>query len=398
MYFPKLSRLVFLTLSFALILSSCTKNTKEENGQTSLPANLTNTYAVVATAASDYSSGAHSVLSYTAPRSTINDLLATGSDLKISSFGKYFYRMERSGSNTVTKFSIEDPSTPVWQFSTDEPGDTNSNPCALIFASETKAYLLRYNSKKAWIVNPSATVQSEFKIGELDLSAYDEGDGAPEMASGLIVGNKLFIALQRYSMIFYTPNDSYIAVFNVETDTEIDTDPNTPGLNGIKLDVRNPDGKIKYNNGYIYVPGADDMWNGSATYGGIQRINIATYIADAVMTGTTNSNITRVEIISPTKGYFIKYEAIWVAPWSRTFLMSFNPQTGVVSPSNVAGIGDNGDRNLQDIIADYDGLLWIADASITNPGIYIIDPTIDTIQDGPISTNLNPLEITFCEK
>ncbi len=397
MNFPKFLHPVFLTLSFVLVFLSCGGS---DDPQASLSS--ATKYAVIATGASDYSSGAHSVLGYDAPRSATNDLLPTISDLKISSYGKYFYRMERSGSNSITKFSIEDPSTPIWQYSTDEAGDDNSNPSAMIFVSDTKAYLLRYNSRKAWIVNPSATKQAEFKIGELDLSDYDEGDGAPEMASGVIVGNKLFITLQRYtidnlSYYYSADNDSYLAVFNINTDIEIDTDPSAPGLKGIKLDVRNPDGEIKYNNGYIYVPGADNYYTGSATHGGIQRINATTYATDPVIVGTVNKNITRVEIISPTKGYFVKYEAIWVSPWSKTYLMSFNPQTGVVDLGNVAGIGDSNDRNLQDIAAGPDGLLWVADGSVTDPGIYIIDPATDTIQEGPISTNLNPLDIVFCE-
>lgn len=396
MNFPKFLRPVFLTLPLALVFLSCGGS---DDTQDPLPSSsLATKYAVVATGASDYSSGAHSTLTYSEPRSATNDLLPTISDLKISSYGKFFYRMERLGSNSITKFSIDDPSTPIWQYSTDEAGDTNSNPSALIVINDVKAYLLRYNSSKAWIVNPSATNEADFKIGELDLSAYDEGDGAPEMASAVRLGGRLFIALQRYSMALFAPDESYIAVFNIDTDTEIDTDPSTPGLKGIKLDVRNPDGEIKYNDGYIYVPGADDMWGGSATFGGIQRVNTTTYAVDPIMIGTTNKNITRVEIISPTKGYLIKYEAIWIAPWSKTHLMSFNPQTGTVDPANVAGIGNSGDRNLQDIAADSDGLLWVADGSATDPGIYIIDPATDTIQEGPISTNLNPLDIVFCEK
>ncbi len=397
MYFPKILRLVFLTFSFSLILSSCGNKNQDEKTQTELPASITNTYAVVATGMSEYGgAGAHSILSYSAPRSTVNNLLPTGNDLKMSSYEEHFYRIERSTSSSVTKFSIDDPSTPIWNFST-EGTETNSNPSQMIFVNETKAYLLRYNSTKAWIVNPSVTKEqeSEFKTSELDLSAYDDGDGAPEMASGVIVGNKLFIALQRYSMIPpYGPNnDSYIAVFDTNTNAEVDTTSTGVGLKGIKLDVRNPAGKIKYHDGYIYVAGADNYYYGGTTYGGIQRINTTTYIAEPIMIGTTNTDITNVEIISPTKGYFVQYNA-----WGDNSFKSFNPQTGIVSPGNVAGIGDNGDRNLQDIIVDHDGLLWVSDGSITNPGVYIIDTATDTIQEGPISTNLNPLEITFCEK
>ncbi len=379
--FPTLVILIALT-------SSCARMSEQPSDEQDITpaAPLTRT-AVIATQASDYSSGAHSIINYSAPRSATNDLLPTGSDVRIFSHGKHFYRIERFGANTITKFSIDDPATPIWQFSTDEPGDTNSNPYAIIFLNETKAYLLRYNSTKAWIVNPSVTQENEagFKIGELDLSSFADADGSPDMASGVIVGNKLFIALQRYDMVAGPVNSSFIVVFDTNTDTKI-TD--------IELDIRNPAGKIKFHDGYIYVPGADDMWGfvPTATHGGIQRINTTTYAVDPVIIAP-NNNITNVEISSSTKGYFVVYSG-----WGNNSLKAFDIQTKSVIAGNIADIGDSGDRSINDIISDKEGALWVADASLTGSGIYIIDPTTDTIQEGPISTNLNPVEITFCEQ
>jgi hypothetical protein len=318
----------------------------------------------------------------------------------MSSYGKFFYRIEGSHSHSVTKFSIDDPSTPIWQFST-EGTEVKSFPYSIVFVNETKAYLIRNGSPKIWIINPSARTEAEFKTGELDLSSYDDGDGSPEAASGLIFGNKLFVALQRLDMNNWgaPTNPAYIAVFDITTDTETDTHQGDPGFKGIKLDIRNPGGptgKIKYYDGYLYIPGADDLFGGSAN-GGIQKINITTYEPDHSII-QSGQHITNVEVVSSTKGYFIQYDPIFVAPWASTYLRSFNPQTGVVNPGNVAGIGDNNDRNINYIVKDDSDLLWVADSSLTNPGIYIIDPATDLIQEGPISTNLNPVEITFCEK
>ena len=300
--------------------------------------------------------------------------------------------MERFGANNVTKFSVDAPATPIWQFSTEGMTESNSNPYNIVFVNSTKAYLIRYGSPKVWIINPSATVESEFKIGELDLSAYSNCDGNPEMANGIIVDGKLFIVMQR--LCNWVPNASaYIAVFDVNTDTEINTGQGG-SLKGIKLDVSNPVAKLKYYNNYIYVAGADGTLFGANNpiIGGIQKINTTTYVADPnIIEGHTQ--ITGLEILSDTKGYFIQYQA-----WANNSLKTFNPQTGVVTPGNVANIGDTGDENLQDIIIDADGLLWLADGSLIDPGVYIIDPATDTIQEGPIFTNLNPLEISFCEK
>jgi hypothetical protein len=78
--------------------------------------------AVVATVAADWSSGAHSAISVDptgGPRTAQNELLPTISDITVSAYGKYFYRMERSGANNVAKFDINEPQTVIWQFSTE---------------------------------------------------------------------------------------------------------------------------------------------------------------------------------------------------------------------------------------------------------------------------------------
>jgi len=396
---PIFRSLVKFSISFLAIVTmfSCGKTTQNS----STPSTTFTRVAVVATQAPDWGSGSQSIVNYSAPRTATNDLFSTSySTPFISSYGKYFYRIEGYGSNNVTKFSIDDPSTPIWQFST-EGLETNSNPYQMVFVNDTKAYLIRYGSPKVWIVNPSATKESEFRKGELDLSAYSNCDGSPEANSGIIANNKLFIAMQR--LCSWAVSDSaYIAVFDVNTNTEINTGQGGT-RKGIELGIRNPTGKVKYYDGYIYIPGEDGYSYGSSdSYAGIQKIDASTYIANPSIIAP-NKYITNVEVISSTKGYFTQYniqgyDSSWGLSYGDTALKSFNPQTGDIDPGNVAGIDNAADRNLQDIVADASGLLWIADASLTNPGIYIIDPTTDTIQEGPISTDLNPLEITFCEK
>jgi hypothetical protein len=398
-FFKSFPILLISIVSTSMVFSCAQNGSNDAQSSSSFTA-TTAKYAVVATQAADYSSGAHSVLGYSSPRPAVNDLLPTISDLGISSYGQYFYRLERFGANNVTKFSIDDPSTPIWQFST-EGTESNSNPYNIVFVSDTKAYLIRYGSPKVWIINPSAQTEAEFKTGELDLSSYDDGDGSPEAASGFVGGGKFYLALQRLDMNNWgaTTNPAYIAVFDTTTDAEIETSQGDPGLKGIKLDVRNPGGptgRIKYYDGYLYIPGADDMFGGSAN-GGIQRVNVTTYVPDHNII-QAGQHITNVEVVSSTKGYFIQYDPIFVAPWGKTYLMSFNPQTGVVNSGNVANIGDNDDRNINYMTKDDDAFLWLSDASLTNPGIYIVDTTTDTVQEGPISTNLNPIQITFCEK
>ncbi|WP_373497933.1 hypothetical protein [Desulfococcus sp.] len=91
--------------------------------------------------------------------------MTDASDITVAAYQNFFYRIERFQADNVTKFDISAPDKPIWQFSTNDPGDTgSSNPYDLLFVSAEKAYLLRYGATRAWIVNPSATDASGFKV------------------------------------------------------------------------------------------------------------------------------------------------------------------------------------------------------------------------------------------
>ena len=123
--------------------------------------------AIIATAAADYSSGAHCIADVEpvgGPRTIQTNLLPTISDIMVAAYEDYFYRIERYQRDNITKFDIAAPDTPVYQYSVLDSGETGSaNPHAMIFLNSEKAYLLRYGKAKAWIVNPSAETEAAFK-------------------------------------------------------------------------------------------------------------------------------------------------------------------------------------------------------------------------------------------
>jgi len=408
---PKKLFLALATMTFATMTIASCGGFSSNNDNNALQEEFNNSnstkFTIVATSELGWTgSGAHSVITHSDPRTVLSDLTVTATnDLAIVGHGKYFYRIERYQRDNITKFSVDAPSVPIWQFSTMEPADIlSTNPYTIVFLSDTKAYLLRRDSNKAWIVNPSATTQAGFKIGELDLTQYspDGGTTPPGMNSGVIVGGKLFISLQRLDMFWSPSYPSYIAVFDTSTDTEIDTGHGSGGLKGIELAVRNPSGRIKYFGGTIYVAGTiypdnpgwgTTTWTDYNDYSGIQKINVTTYQPNTNLIYKSIKTITYVEIASADKGYFIEYSNA-----GDTALRSFDPMSGTVNPGNIANIGDSNDRDLADIAMDSDGKLWVADNSLTGAGIYIINTSNDTLSEAPISTGLNPKAITFCEK
>jgi len=355
--------------------------------------------AVVATVAPDYSSGAHSIIHVDpvgGPRTFENDLDPTISDITAASYENSFYILERTGRNNVTKYNIDNPAQVIWQWSTEE-GETNSNPHDLVFESEKKAYLLRYGSNKAWIVNPSATVESDFKIGELDLSAYSFEGNAPGMHSGVIADGKLFITLQRFDAT-WTPQTAYVAVFEVSTNTEIDTGKGSGDMLGIPLPIKNP-GAIQYlaENSTVYVQGSGHFFGDLEYSSGIAAIDIedpATYDVSIILDdGDGDAHpygfIVGMAILSPTKGYFVGY-----AGWGDNTLYTFDPS----NPSPV-GTAIEDLKNIQiagmesGVYFDENNMLWVCNQ--TDASVDILNTTDDTI-DESVSTNLNPSKVVFC--
>lgn len=355
--------------------------------------------AVVAMAASDYSSGAHATVSVEplgGPRSLQENLAPSGSDLTVVAYGKYFYRMERSGANNITKFDINSPANAVWQYST-EGSETGSNPHDLAFLSETKAYLFRYGSPTLWVVNPSATDEADFKINEIDLSAYADGDLKPEMHSGVIVNGLLFIVIQRIDFsggwgnyVYHTP---WIAVFDTRDDSEVDTGKGDGTRLGIPLPIKNPSA-IQYvaASHTVYVQGTSQY---TAAESGIAAINPTTYDASLILDANNYSfgAVSGMAIVSSNKGYFVAY-----AGWGDNTLYTFNPEQVNPSVAAVSGLENIGIGGMETgTYLDRNGMLWLCTSTFTSASIVVLDTSTDLV-DETIDTSLVPLRVAFAQE
>ena len=325
------------------------------------------------------------------------------SDLAIDCEGRHFYRIARFQADNVTKFDIATPSRVIYQYSTQDPSDTAaSNPYQMVFVNANKAYLLRYGSAKAWIVNPAASTQAAFKLGELNLGAYADADGIPEMVAGVVVNGKLFIVMQRFES-FSTLQTAYVAVFDTVTDREISTGKGMNNLKGIPLSIGNPS-SIQYlqTNNRLYINGSGKLAFDSdpAEYtGGIETIDPDNYDTRLVLDDGDESNhpfgqILDIALVSPTQGYFIGS-----ADFQMNTLFRFNPTSGAVvsdvnGPTAVAGLFD---ANLTNLAIDRNAKLWVGKGDLAAPGMAVIDTANDSIEEPLIGTGLNPIETCFSE-
>ena len=358
-------------------------------------------YAYVATAGG----GAGQIERYSLASNTqVGTYPATLTDLRVATDGASVYQIGRFNLDTLTKYDARNTSEEIFQYSVD--GDeTQSNPYEVIFVNETKAYVVRYGSAKVWIINPSVSSMEEegFKIGELDLSAYDSG-ATPNASGAVLAGDNLYVLMERLDETFAPSSVGYVAVFDTFTDEEINTGKGESGLLGIKLSTLNP-GAIQYleASDEIYVTGRGNIYGntsvtGDPYQGGIETIDPATFDIDMLLDdGNQDDNndfFSDALIVSPSVGYLITNSGFDPNTFaSIDTLRAFNPTTGILADEPIAGLVDTSIANLH--IAP-DGTLWVGVPGDA-PGFNLIDTSTNMIIGEFLATTLAPLDVIFID-
>ena len=387
-------------LALSALLSACGGS---DGGSSAAPVAGENT-VVVATVAADFAGSDIQLVEMNTEMSVSGGVAGKDqSDFGAARFGEFFYHIGHFNIDEVHKHGFIAPATPIYAYSTQSnPEDPTGNAQRMAFVSNDKAYITQYETQQVLIVNPSAQTEAEFITGALDISAYADADanGAPEASSALIVDGKLFVVLQR--LISVSPAeegvDAYIAVFDIATDTEIDTnptdDPSAP--KGIKLSTRNP-GKLVYREGAgLFLQSIGDAYASSRNgrtpgyTGGISKIDTDTYGLELIVDDGDSNNhpygfISNLAIVDGENGYFVGYEG-----WQNTSLYHFNPSTGAATA--VSGYANIDIRTIE---ADATGKLWIGIADPATPRIEVLDGQQNLLHT--INLIQNPTEIHFSE-
>lgn len=353
--------------------------------------------AVVATRAPDYSSGAVSLVDTTPPFAASNGRNSNAnSDLTVRADGDHYFLFAKFNSNTISRYDAATPNTATYTYSTNAPGEENSNPYDLIVASPTKGYLIRYGSAKIWIVNPAATSKDAFKTGEIDLSAYDT-DGIPEMSAAVLKGGKLYVALQRLQNFAATQN-GYVAVIDTVTDTEIDTDTGSDGLKGIELPIFNPTNlAVVPGTNKILVIGAGDYgsfpdyippYNGGIASVDTSSNTVSLLVDDGNAEVHPYGQFNALAIVESDRAYFIGSTG-----FADQTLYRFDPGSDA-APVAVSGFVD---QQLGALAVDPDGQLWVGRTNDAAPGLSVLgfNGTTETVNKDLIDTVLTPINIDF---
>ena len=178
----------------------------------------------------DYSSGSVSCVDLSS-RTVHRDVATVFSDARMRVSDGLVYVINRFGQDNIQVLDPARGFATLRQFSV----GNGSNPQDLCIVSPTKAYVTRLASPRLLVVNP-ATGDS---LGAVSLAAFADADGIPEMDRMILVGDRLFVSLERLSN-FQPTDTSLVAVVDVVADTVVDADPIAPGTQAIVLPGLNP--------------------------------------------------------------------------------------------------------------------------------------------------------------
>jgi len=260
-------------------------------------------------------------------------------DVAVATYGTSYYRIGRYLQDNITKYSFENPNQPEWQFSVNSEGETGSNPYDILFVSEEKAYVIRYGSDSILVIDPSVEFNEEesFKIGEIDLSAYNHAaQDVPFMSAAVLNDGKLYVVMQVMDAD-WLPSVAKLAIIDTATDEEIPS-------SDITLNVKNPI-DLDVQGDYLYVSGIgryENNWANPPTpaeyTGGIEKINLTNFTSELIVDDGDADNhpygqINGLVLVSDTLGYFRGY-----ASWGSESLFQFNPSTGNVVSTPLAGL------------------------------------------------------------
>ncbi|GAB6061692.1 YncE family protein [Deferrisoma palaeochoriense] len=302
------------------------------------------------------------------------------SDNAVASHGGKIYVINRMGFDNVTVLDPSDLTVPVAQYST----GNGTNPHAMAFASDAKAFVSLYGADHLLIVNPATGEE----VGRVDLSGFADDDGLPEASAMAVVGGKLFVALQRLDRdSWFAPTDaSYLVVIDTATDQIVDVDPSTPGTaDPIVLTGTNPQfmvydetlGKIVVSETGSY--GAQD--------GGLEAVDPNTYAAEGflVTEADLGGDVGALAVVDGSKAYVVVTDSSWAND------VAVVERIGIGGAWEKQGTLGLPGAFIPNLALDGRGRLLVPDRDTTRPGVRVYDTATDQeVEGSPVDVGLPP--------
>ncbi|MEO8602168.1 MAG: hypothetical protein ABI629_06300 [bacterium] len=304
----------------------------------------------------------------------------TYSDAVIRSFDGFVYVVNRLFADNIQVLDPADKLRTRLQCST----GNGTNPHDIAFVNRHKAYVTLFEERELLIVNPSARPDcKDFILGRIDLSSLADQDGVPDMDLMTIVGDRLYVSLQRldiHTVLRSPAENGALAIVDTTTDQLIGS---------IELSGENPFTGSKgllVRDGGIWVSEVGEF---NTLDGGLERVDLATGTSSGIVVSEADlgGDITDVAFVSDELAY-----AVVNRPGFTTALVSFNPSTRQV----LASLVETNGYNFFDIELNDRGELFLADRTRQRSGIRIFRASDGTpLIENPINLALPPFAILF---
>ena len=326
----------------------------------------------------DFVSGSAAYLQSGALEAEVN-LLNLHSDTVVRYYQGRIYVVNRLGQDNILVIDENDPRTPVLQFST----GNGTNPHDIAFASASKAYISRYDDTRILIVNP----QDGSELGTVDLGAFADVDGAPEMSQMAIVDDRLYVAcqLQDRDAGFVPAARGILVVVDIETDQLVDMDPAVDGVQARLLAAGNPTSVVAVGTQLVVaeVAGFGDL------AGGIEVIDLQDGSSRGLVVSEADlgGDINFLALSSASKGYAVVSDVNFA-----NHVYPVDLSSGVVH----AKLASHSTGFTPSLAVDGQRLIIADRGTFDNPdggGLLFYDTETDQLVAGPISTGLPPASI-----
>jgi DNA-binding beta-propeller fold protein YncE len=326
---------------------------------------------------SDFQTGSVALLEPGA-RQARTDLLVIHSDAVVRHHQGRAYVINRLGQDNILVLDPAAPQPPLLQFSV----GNGSNPQDLEFASDQKAYVSRHNSASVLIVDP----RDGRELGEIDLSAFADQDGLPELGEMALVGDRLYVACQRLDRdAGWVASQSYLAAVDTGSDQVVDWDPAQEGSQALVLQSVNP-GNLVVLGSRLYV-GQTGQYG--VADGGVEVVDLKAgrSLGLAVAETELQGDLTALALVSQEKGYAV----VSAADFSNS-VRPFDLGTGQVGPPLEGHSGGY----TPDLEVDGDRLIVADRGTFSDParaGLLVYEAATGRLLAGPIGVGLPPLSL-----
>ena len=327
---------------------------------------------------SDFSTGSTSLLKGGAEAADIN-VLGVHSDAVGHYHDGRIYVVNRFGQDNILVLDAANPRVPLTQFSV----GNGSNPQDIEIVAEDKAYVTLYERSELLIVDPRDGAER----GRIDLSAFADGDGLPEVSQIVRVGARVYLSCQRLGRNgdWGPVDDSFLIVVDIASDTLVDADANVAGLQGILLSASNPNS--------LAVIGDRIAVSGVASFGdrrgGVELVDAVANRSLGIAVGeeALGGDINYMVMVDSERGFAIVSDENFV-----NLVRPFNLRSGAVSDP-LEGLSGG---FIPSMAVDGNRLIVADQGSFSDPssaGLKIYNAGSGQLLQGPIATGLPPVSI-----